>query len=131
MTNETFGQKLKRMRLNHGLSLNKAAREAGISAPYLGDMEHGRKSAPARDKLMTLVRALGLNKAEEAELCDAAGKAQNTIAYDLPDYIMDRDYVTVALRTAKDLDAGEEIWKKFVDELLASEGQKHEPSGDH
>lgn len=131
MADENFGTMLKRMRMDHGLSMTKAAAKAGISAAYLGDIERGRKAAPARDKLMQIVKALQLTKEEEAELCDAAGKDQNTIAYDLPEYIMDRDYVTVALRTAKDMDAGEEVWKKFVDELLASKGSSNDSRGDN
>ena len=38
---------------------------------------------------------------------------------------MDSDYVTAALRTAKDLNAGREQWEKFVEELYASEKSKH------
>lgn len=48
---------------------------------------------------------------------DIAGKQRNTIAPDLPDYIMERDYVSAALRTARDLDAGEEEWREFVEQL--------------
>lgn len=74
---------------------------------------------------MKIVDVLGLDKDEAEQLYDCAGKAQNTIPYDLPEYIMDRDYVAAALRTAKDLNAGKEQWEKFVEELYANEKSKH------
>ncbi len=45
---------------------------------------------------MKIVDVLGLDKDEAEQLYDCAGKAQNTIPYDLPEYIMDRDYVAAA-----------------------------------
>lgn len=117
----TFGELLKELRLRHDVTLREAARRTGISAPYLSDMERGRKSAPSRDVLKKLVSALHLEKDEAEQVYDLAGKAQNTIAYDLPEYIMDRDYVAAALRTAKELNAGKEQWEKFVEELYANE----------
>ncbi len=62
-----------------------------------------------------LLKFSGLDKDEAESLYDYAGKAQNTIPYDLPEYIMDRDDVAAALRTAKDLNAGKEQWEKFVE----------------
>jgi len=35
---------------------------------------------------------------------------------------MSRDYVAAALRTARDLDAGEEEWLQFVKELKERKG---------
>ena len=46
-----------------------------------------------------------------------AGEKRDTIAPDLPEYIKPRDYVSVALRTARDLDADEADWMKFVEDL--------------
>lgn len=120
----TFGELLKELRLRHNLSIREAARKAGISAPYFSDMERGRKSAPSREVLTRIVQVLNLDKNEAEELYDCAGKSQNTIPYDLPEYIMDRDYVAAALRTAKDLNAGKEQWEKFVEELYANEKSK-------
>lgn len=48
---------------------------------------------------------------------DLVGRQRNTVAPDLPDYIMGRDYVAAALRTARDLNAGEAEWLKFVEDL--------------
>jgi hypothetical protein len=47
---------------------------------------------------------------------------RNSVAPDLPEYIIGRDYVSAALRTARDLDAGEAEWMRFVDELKKRKG---------
>ena len=47
---------------------------------------------------------------------------RNSVAPDLPDYIMEHDYVSAALRTARDLDASEADWLKFVEELKQRKG---------
>ena len=56
-------------------------------------------------------------------MLDLAGKKRNAVAPDLPDYIIQRDYVSAALRTARDLDAGEEEWNQFVKELKERRGE--------
>ena len=53
----------------------------------------------------------------KAEMYDIVGRQKGSVAPDLPEYIMERDYVSAALRTARDLDAGEAEWAKFVEDL--------------
>ena len=55
-------------------------------------------------------------------MLNLAGKKRDSVAPDLPEYIMQHDYVAAALRTARDLDAGEEEWLRFVDELKQRKG---------
>lgn len=45
---------------------------------------------------------------------DLVGQERNTIPPDLKDYVLKRDYVSRALRTAKELDADESDWLRFV-----------------
>lgn len=61
--------------------------------------------------------AIILSEEEKAEMYDMAGKQRNAIAPDLPEYIMEREYVSAALRTARDLDAGEAEWREFIEKL--------------
>ena len=58
-----------------------------------------------------------MNSLEKAEMYDIVGKQRNSVAPDLLDYIKDRDYVSVALRTARDLNASEKEWQQFIEEL--------------
>ena len=94
----------------------------GITAPYLTDIEKDRRNPPEMEKLETISNILILSDEEKTTMFDLAGKRRNSVGPDLPDYIMKRDYVSAALRTARDLDAGEEDWHKFVEELKQRKG---------
>ena len=61
-------------------------------------------------------------------LYDLAAKAKNStvVSQDLPDYIMERDIVRIALRTAKDVDATDEEWQEFIASLEARRRKKQE-----
>ena len=63
-----------------------------------------------------------LSTEDNSLMLDLAGKQKNEVAPDLPEYIMERDYVSAALRTARDLNASEQEWMKFVEELKNRKG---------
>ena len=88
---------------------------------YLSNLENDRMPAPKDDVVSSIARLLHLNEADTAMLYDLAAKAKNStvVSQDLPDYIMDRDIVRVALRTAKDVDATDEEWQEFIAQLKA------------
>ena len=69
-----------------------------------------------------ILYGLRVKKEEKDEMLNLAGKKRKAVAPDLPEYIMQRDYVSAALRTARDLDAGEEEWQRFVEELRKRKG---------
>ena len=61
---------------------------------------------------------LHLNKAETEQMLDLAAKSQNNrVSADLPDYIMDREIVRAALRTAREADATDQEWQDFIDRI--------------
>jgi hypothetical protein len=74
------------------------------------------------DKLNQLASILQLSAEDNQTMLNLAGKKRNAVAPDLPEYIIERDYVSAALRTARDLDAGEEEWKQFVEDLKRRKG---------
>ncbi|MPN49717.1 hypothetical protein SDC9_197339 [bioreactor metagenome] len=82
-------------------------------------MEKDRNPAPKDDILSRMVELLLLSDEEAEVLYDLAAKSKNTptVSKDLPEYIMDRDIVRVALRTAKDVDATDEEWQEFIARL--------------
>ena len=118
----TFGSFLQKKREEKQITLRKMAEMLGISAPFLSDIEKDRRNPPEMAKLEEISRILALSDDEKSLMLDLAGKARNSVAPDLPGYIMERDYVAAALRTARDLDAGEEEWMKFVEELKRRKG---------
>lgn len=123
MYNEmSFGEFIAKRREEKKITLREMARLLKITPPYLSDIEKERRNPPDKDKLDELANILSLSEDECRYMYDLAGKKRNSISVDLPDYIMERDYVRVALRKAMDLEVGEEEWKKFVEELENRKG---------
>ena len=119
---QNFGEFLQRKRTEKQITLRKMAEMIGITAPYLTDIEKVGRNPPEMEKLELISRILMLNDEDKTTMYDLAGKKRNSVAPDLPDYIMEHDYVSAALRTARDLDASEADWLKFVEELKQRKG---------
>lgn len=117
-----FGEFLQRKREERKITLRKMAEQLGFSAPFLSDVEKDRRNPPELSKLEQIAEILNLTDDEKQTMLNLAGKKRESVAPDLPEYIMNRDYVAAALRTARDLDAGEAEWLKFVKELKERKG---------
>ena len=117
-----FGEFISQKRVGKQITLRKMADMLGISAPFLTDVEKDRRNPFDMEKLTRLAEVLDLSDEERELMFNLAGKKRNAVAPDLPEYIMERDYVSAALRTARDLDAGEEEWNRFVEELRKRKG---------
>ena len=117
MNATNFGEFIAQKRVQMGITLRDMASRLGLTAPYLSDVEKDRRNPFDMDKLTQLARILALTPEENTQMLDLAGKKRNSVAPDLPGYIMERDYVSAALRTARDLNAGEEEWLRFVEAL--------------
>lgn len=117
MNEHNFGEFLQNKRQDRGITLRRMAEMLSVSAPFLSDVEKGRRNSLDIDKLVLIRQILTLSEEEYQTMLNLAGRQRKTVAPDLPKYIMDRDYVSAALRTARDLDAGEEEWQRFVEEL--------------
>ncbi|MDL2324613.1 helix-turn-helix domain-containing protein [Ruminococcaceae bacterium OttesenSCG-928-A16] len=118
----SFGEFITVKREGKDFTLREMARILEVSAPYLSDVEKDRRNPFDFDRLEKLASVLELDAGEKDYMFDLAGKGRKTVAPDLPEYIMERDYVSAALRTARDLDAGEEEWMRFVEELKQRKG---------
>lgn len=119
---KNFGEFLQKKREERKITLRKMAEMLDITAPYLSDIEKDRRNPPDMDKLEQISSILLLTDADRTLMFDLAGKKRNSVAPDLPEYIMGREYVAAALRTARDLDADEADWMKFVEELRNRKG---------
>lgn len=118
----TFGEFIRKKRLEQSITLRRMADQLDVSAPFLSDVEKGRRNPLDLDKMNQLADFLHMNSQERNTMYDLAGRDRDTIAPDLPEYIKDRGYVTAALRSLRDLDAGEKEWQEFVDELKLRKG---------
>lgn len=119
---KNFGEFLQKKREERQITLRKMAEKLGFTAPYLSDIEKDRRNPPDMDKLEQISAILLLSEEDRTLMFDLAGKKRNSVAPDLPEYIMGREYVAAALRTARDLDADEADWLKFVEELRNRKG---------
>jgi len=124
MNNEfkNFGDFIAKKREEKQITLRDMAKKLDISAPYLSDVEKDRRNPFELEKLEQLANILLLSEEDRTIMFDLAGEKRGEVAPDLPDYIKERDYVSAALRTARDLDAGEEEWLEFVKELKERKG---------
>ena len=122
MTYANFGEFISKKRVEKKITLRKMADMLGVSAPFLTDVEKDRRNPLDMEKLNRLAEILDLSKEENELMLNLAGRKRNAVAPDLPEYIMERDYVSAALRTARDLGAGEEEWNRFVEELKKRKG---------
>ena len=118
MTTVTFGEYLKHKRDDKHISLRELARDLKVSAPFLSDVENNRRAPLTEERLADLANVLNLSDEEKAEMYDIVGKQKGLLAPDLNPYVTDRPYVNAALRTARNLEANEEDWQRFVDDLI-------------
>lgn len=123
MENMDFGDYIREKRLQKGITLRSMAALLKISPAFLSDVEKGRRNPFEKEKLDDLSKILALLPEERSEMMDLAGKKKNEVPPDLPEYIMEHQYVSMALRTARDLGAGEKEWKAFVEELKQRKGR--------
>ena len=117
MACHNFGEFIAKKRLERRITLRKMAEMLDCSATFLSDIEKDRRNPLDMDRMEKLSQILVLSEEEHNEMLDLAGRKRNSVAPDLPDYIMNRSYVSAALRTARDLNAGEAEWQKFIDDL--------------
>ena len=114
----TFGSFVREKRQSIGLSLRTLAAKLDLSPVYLSNIENDLRPAPTRAYLERLEQELHLSKVETEQMLDLAAKSQNNrVSADLPDYIMDREIVRAALRTAKEADATDQEWQDFIDRI--------------
>jgi len=124
MINEylNFGDFIAKKRGQKQITLRKMAELLDISAPYLSDVEKDRRNPFDMDRLEKLSNILLLDEEEKETMLNLAGEKRDSVAPDLPEYIRGRDYVSAALRIARDLDAGEDEWQKFIADLKKRKG---------
>lgn len=115
---QTFGSFVREKRIARGMSLRGLAAKLDLSPVYMSNIENDRRGAPTQEHLERLAMLLQLDKGERERMLDLAARSQrNRVSADLPDYIMDREIVRAALRTAREADATDQEWQDFIDRI--------------
>ena len=116
--NQTFGSFVRERRIACGMTLRGLTAKLSLSPVYVSNIENDRRAAPVQEYLERLALLLQLGKADREQMLDLAAKSrQDRVSADLPDYIMDREIVRTALRTAKEADATDKEWQDFIDRI--------------
>ena len=117
-----FGEFIEERRKNAGITLKGLAAILDIAPSYMSDIEKGRRYPPDKEKLDEIAKHLMLSEDDKNLMFDLAAKEkENTISLDLPEYIMEKNLVRVALRKARDTNASDNTWKKIIKILDESE----------
>lgn len=121
-----FGKYIEAKRKDQGINLRRFAELIDHMAPaYLSDIEKGNRYPPDREKIAKMAEVLGLNAKDTADLYDLAAfdrasvdkEKSSTVSSDLPEYIMSNEKLRVALRVARDTNAGDDDWIKVIEML--------------
>ncbi len=120
-TNLSFGTFIIQKRREREMSARQLAQAAGITPPYMCEIENGRKSAVSDEIMDRIIGALRLSEEETETFYDLAAIARNTVSADLPEYIMENELVRTALRQAKKNNIPDEKWERFIREIVRKE----------
>ena len=111
---QDFGTFLANKRKEKGLTMREFASRLDITAPYLGDIEKGRRAAP-ENKLDEIASILDLSSQEKDFLFDAAARTRdNHVSADISGYIMNTSNARVALRRAQQKDFSDKDWESVI-----------------
>ena len=110
---KTFGDFLIAKRMEREMSARQLAIKLDFSAVYICDIEKNRRPVPD-EILEKLPLLLHLNEAETEEMYDLAARSRHTVSAHLPEYIMEKDIVRAALRTAKKHNVTDKQWEDFI-----------------
>jgi len=95
----SFGGRIRRLRMDHGITLRDFARRLGVSPTYISQIEQGNFKPPAESVVVSMARILGQ---DSDELLALAGR----VADDLDDIIRGQPKeLATFLRKAKGLNA--------------------------
>lgn len=114
MQYEHFGDFMAQKRMERGLTIREMAEAMDCTRTFVFDVEKDKRYPPEITRLEKMAVALGLSREEQRLMYDLAGERRNTIAPDLPVYILDHPFVVEGLRESRDLGAVKEDWDKFV-----------------
>ena len=125
-----FGKYIEATRKAKGINLRRFAELIDNMAPaYLSDIEKGNRYPPDKDKILMMAGVLALTTEETANLFDLAAfdrasvekEKSSAVSPDLPEYIMSSEPLRVALRKARDTNAGDDDWLRVIEMLEAKE----------
>jgi transcriptional regulator with XRE-family HTH domain len=103
---ETFGKKLRDLRIDSGIGLRELSRLIDKSPGYLSDVEHNHVPPPSEDVILKIAAALAVDK---RELLTVARKMDPEIS----SYIAQEPEAADFLRMAKEKEFDRDDWERL------------------
>jgi transcriptional regulator with XRE-family HTH domain len=103
---ETFGKKLRELRINSEIGLRELARLIDKSPGYLSDVEHDHVPPPSEDVILKIAAALAVDK---RELLSVAQKMDP----ELTSYVAQEPEAADFLRMAKEKEFDRDDWERL------------------
>lgn len=105
-----FGEFILNHRTAAGMTMREFADRIGVSAPYVSDIEKGRRDAPDA-KLAIIANVFHLDSEGRAEMYElAASTRPGQVPVDLVEYIMGSAALRAAIRAARDAGSRSGSW---------------------
>ncbi len=97
-----FGKFIRQKRLDKNKGLREFAEIIGITAPYLSDIEQGRRNAPNEETMLKMIEVLGCynndNSNDYFTFYDLAAETHDDIPLDIKKYLLENKEEYVRLR---------------------------------
>ena len=100
-----------------GLTCRDLSQMVGISAAYLSQLERGIRLNPDPQLLLRIAQALSLSPEEATNLFDLYAETTGNLPPDITEYLNGNSIVQRALRQAREVNATEEDWERFIEQL--------------
>ncbi len=113
----TLGNYIADLRLMRSQQCADVAKKINISTAYLSQIEHGIRKKPNPQIISALVEALKLSFEEATTLFDLYAETTGNLPPDITEYLTGNSAVQRALRQARDANATEEDWERFIEQL--------------
>lgn len=113
----TFGQFIVEIRNRNQITCQQLAKKIGISTGYLSQLEHGIRNHPDPTLVIKIAEALQLSRADEVRLYDLYAEETGQLQPDIVEYLRGNCAARYALRKARDANATEEDWERFIEKL--------------
>ena len=120
-----------RLRDDRHLRQSDVANKLEMSLSFYSEIEKGYRRPLNALEMEIFADMFYMTNEEKATMYDLASRENNKIPVDL-EYIMDEEngkWARVALRKAKEVNADEKMWKKFIWELEKKQKQDERGSG--
>ena len=108
----TFGNYIRKLRIEAGLGLREVARMLEISPSYLNDIEKNKRSAPKSTITSKIAKILN---ADKIIINDLASQSRKDIAADITEMIQNSSEIVNLLRAIQEFSPSEEQIKNMRD----------------